>query len=364
MKLGNNFYSREELEKRVGSINQAGGTRHYHLSEGRSKGIAAIDFDTGSGFRFTVLPDRGLDISAATYKGINLVYHTPNGEVNPTFYEPQGTGWLRTFFGGLLTTCGLTYLGPPCRDGEEELGLHGRYTITPARQVCDRSAWNGDDYHLEVSGIVEECLLFGDKIRLTRTISTKIGVRSLSINDVVENFGYRESPFTILYHINAGFPLLDESSELVLSAIGNESYNEISKSGMSNMTTFSHPIAGFKEQNYLHRMAGDEEGYACAALINKSLCNGLGLYIKFHIENLPYLSEWKMMGEGDYVVGIEPCNVKVESRSVLRENKLLPFLKPGEVKEMKLEIGVLEGGKEIEVFANKVEGILKSAGGK
>ncbi len=350
--------TKKELERRIGNVTQIGGTRHYELLEGNSKGTRAVDFNTGSGFCFTVLLDRGLDISRATYNGINLVYHTPNGEVNPAFYKPEGYGWLRTFFGGLLTTCGLTYLGPPCIDGDEVIGLHGRYSNTPARQICDKSEWKGDDYHLEVSGIAEEALLFGDKLRLTRTISTKIGAKSLNINDTVENFGYKESPFTILYHINAGFPLLDKASKLMLSAVKSEPCDDISKSGIDKMNTFSDPIAGFKEQNYLHRMTGDEAGYAYAAMINKNLCNGLGLYIKFGIQNLPYLSEWKMMGEGDYVVGIEPCNVRCESRSILRKNKLLPFLKPGEIKEIKIEIGILEGEKEIEVFTNKIKRIL------
>ena len=89
MKFGDKFYSHKELERRVGNISQIGGTRHYELIEGRSKGVSAIEVNTGSGFCFTVLPDRGLDISRATYKGINLVYRTPNGEVNPAFYEPQ-----------------------------------------------------------------------------------------------------------------------------------------------------------------------------------------------------------------------------------------------------------------------------------
>ena len=173
--------------------------------------MAAVDVDTGSGFRFTVLPDRGLDISAAGYKGLNLVYLTPNGEVHPAFYEPDDLGWLRTFFGGLLTTCGLTYLGPPGVDDGQKLGLHGRYTTSPARQVCDCSRWDGDEYRMEISGVVEECALFGDKIRLTRTISTLLGGKSLKITDVAENFGYATSPFVILYHVNAGFPLLDES---------------------------------------------------------------------------------------------------------------------------------------------------------
>ncbi len=172
MRIQGKEYSREQISERIGHVAQLGGTRHYTLSDGRSKHVAAVEVDTGSGFRFTVLPDRGLDISLAGYQGLNLVYLTPNGEVHPAFYEPDDLGWLRTFFGGLLTTCGLTYLGPPGVDDGKNLGLHGRYSTSPARQVCDRSGWDGNEYRVEISGVVEECALFGDKIRLTRTITT------------------------------------------------------------------------------------------------------------------------------------------------------------------------------------------------
>ena len=198
MRIGNRHYTRAEVLERVGSIRQLGGVRRCLLDDGRSKGVTAFEVDTGAGFRFTVLPDRGLDISSASFRGTNLVHLTQNGEAHPAFYEPQGAGWLRTFFAGLLTTCGLTYLGPPGQDGEEILGLHGRATTTPARQVCDLSRWEGDEYLLEVTGIVEESQLFGDKIRLTRTLSTRIGSQSLTIRDFAENFGYQTAPFHIL----------------------------------------------------------------------------------------------------------------------------------------------------------------------
>ena len=350
MKIGNKEYTRAEILRRVGNVCQIGGTRHYALTEGRAKGIAAIDFDTGAGLRFTVLPDRGMDISAATYKGTNLVYSTPNGEVHPSYYEPQGLGWLRTFFGGLLTTCGLTYLGAPGKDGDEDLGLHGRYATTPARQVCDHSRWVQDDYVLEASGVMEESALFGDKLRLMRTISTSVGSKSLLIHDVVENVGYRSSPFTILYHINPGFPLLDASSRARVTAIESIPFNERSAQGMSEMLTFSDPVPGYQEQNFTHRVGCDADGNACAALINRDLHGGLGLTIRFDGRALPYLSEWKMMGEGDYVMGLEPCNAPCENRASLRKKNLLPFLAPGEVKEIRLEIGILEGAAEIGAF--------------
>jgi hypothetical protein len=101
---------KSETLKYIGNLSQLGGCRHYILSEGSARGMRATDIDTGSGLQYTVLPDRAMDISLASFKGINLVYLTCNGETHPAFYEPEGIGWLRTFAAGLLTTCGLTYL--------------------------------------------------------------------------------------------------------------------------------------------------------------------------------------------------------------------------------------------------------------
>jgi hypothetical protein len=102
-------------------------------------------------------------------------------------------------------------------------------------------------------------------------------------------------------------------------------------------------------------MIPDSDGLGHCALINPNLGNGLGLRISFSVESLPFLSEWKMMGEGDYVVGLEPVNVRIENRAILRKEGLLPFLKPGESRTMRVEIGILDGIKEIEAFPSKAQ---------
>lgn len=361
MKIGDKTYTRDQVLKYIGNPAQIGGTRRYILNDGRSKGIEAIDCDTGSGFEFTILPDRGLDISLASYKGINLVYMTSVGEVHPSYFDPYGIGWLRTFMGGLLTTCGLTYLGGPCNDCGEELGAHGRQTTNPAMRVCDLSRWEDDEYILEVTGVTEESILFGDKIRLTRSIKTKIGGKSLLVHDVAENFGYKESPFTILYHINPGFPLLSPSSKLMLSVKETRPCDEQSSKGIKKMLSFTEPVEEYPEENYHHIMASDSEGYSYTAIINPDLADGLGLYVKFTNSTLPYLNEWKNMNAGDYVVGMEPCNVPCESRDILRKSGMLQFLKPGEKREMDVEIGILDGEAEIESFLGKIESITGGA---
>ena len=76
----------------------------------------------------------------------------------------------------------------------------------------------------------------------------------------------------------------------------------------------------------------------------------LGFYVKFKKETLPYLSQWKMIGEGEYVLGIEPGNCLPEGRPKEREAGRLVTLKPGESRKMVLEIGIVDGNKEIEQF--------------
>jgi hypothetical protein len=354
-RIGNREFSRSEIECRIGDLRQLGGIRHCELTEGRARGVRAAIVDTGAGLSFTVLPDRGLDIADCSYKGVGLVYHAPGGIAHPSFHDPSGSEWLRVFFGGLLTTCGLTYFGDPGRDGDEELGLHGRYAAQSARQVCDLSRWEGEERILEITGIVEESVLFGDKLRLTRSISTALGARSLRIHDRVENVGPRPSPFTILYHVNAGFPLLDEASELLLASCSIEPYDEPAAERIGEVLGFAAPDRDAVGLDYLHSMAADGEGYTRAAMINRSLAGGLGLSLRYHTASLPFLNEWKMLNEVDYVVGFEPVNVKIVNRSILRAEGRLPMLEPGEQREMDIEIGVLEGKGEIDAFAAEVQ---------
>jgi len=339
MKIAENVYLKQEILERIGNISQIGGAKKILLDDGLAKGISAYEVKTGGGLNYTILPDRAMDISFASFNNINLAYSTCNGETNGKLYEPEGIEWLRTFGAGLLTTCGLTHIGGPANIDGEKFGLHGRYSTLPAKQVCDNSHWDGDDYKVVLSGIIEEGRLFGDKIRLTRTISSILGENKICINDKVENFGFKESPFTILYHINAGFPLLDENTKLCVDAKSMISRNEHAETGIAKAFEFSKPIPNYEEMCYFHTMNSDKDGFAKATLINEKL--NMGLEIKFNQKELPYLTEWKMMGQGEYVVGIEPCNIILKDRQEWIDNNELPSLKPGETKNINIEISIL-----------------------
>lgn len=343
-------YDKSELYRRIGDISQVGGVKYYELRDGNEKGVEALDFRTGSGLRFTVLPGRGMDISYAEYKGIPLCWRSPTGDVASWFYEPEGIGWLRGFYGGLLVTCGLTNAGAPSEDEGVALGLHGRASNIPARNVAFGERWEGDICILQARGIIKETVVFGENVSLERLIETKLGESKLYINDKIENHGFSKTPHMILYHINIGFPIVDRDSMLIAPVSDVKPRDEEAEKGAEEYNRFSDPIPGFKEKVYYLDMKEDKDGYVYAAIVNRKFMHGkgIGIYVKYKKTQLDYFIEWKMMGEGIYVVGMEPANCKVEGRAKMREEGTLKFLDPGEVRNYELEIGVLESSSEID----------------
>ena len=345
-------FTKTELLKRAGAISQFGGIKRYELTEGRSKGVEAAEVRTGTGFMFRVLPGRGMDISHAEFRGAPLAWLSQTGESAPEYFEPEGTGWLRSFFGGLVTTCGLGNIGRPSEDGDEKLGLHGRISNIRAENVSAAGRWEGDDYIMAVSGRVVEARVFGENVSLTRTVSAKLGSSILRIHDRVENEGFRTEPHMILYHVNAGFPVVDKGSEL-LSATESVSPRGEDAAGEAELyAEFSSPAADYNERVYYHDIRAAGDGSSAVAVVNRNFNGGegLGLFLRYNTAELPYFFEWKMNGEGTYAVGIEPANALGEGRGVERGQGRLQFLGPGEKRDYNLEIGVLESAADIDGF--------------
>ncbi|MHB9038153.1 MAG: aldose 1-epimerase family protein [Armatimonadota bacterium] len=342
-------YTKQELLDRVGDISQVGGARKIALADGPHQGVEAVEFRTGTGFNFLAVPGRGLDITIAEHNGRSLAWRSAAGEVSSAMYEEPGLGWVRSFPGGLVTTCGLTYVGAPCEDMGDKLGLHGRFSNTPASNVYVDGEWNGDDYTMWAIGKVRESRLFGENILLKRKVSAVLGESRFQIHDVVTNEGPRRTPHMILYHINGGFPAVDEGSLLVsptLKATPRDTDAEVDKEHFYKMDP---PTVGYKERCYYHDMAADSDGWVYTALINKNMPAGeqFGFYVKYNKNELPRFIQWKMNGTREYVVGMEPANCLVEGRDKDRERGILQFLKPGETREYHVEIGVLANSDEV-----------------
>ena len=129
----------EEALQRVGGT-RPGGARRLVRGERRPRAGSppAPRRRPGAGLEFDVHPDRALDIGAATFDGVPLAWLSSTGISAPSRYEHEGPGWLRTFGGGLLTTCGLDSFGPPADDEDGVAGMHGRIGTVPAHLTDQR----------------------------------------------------------------------------------------------------------------------------------------------------------------------------------------------------------------------------------
>jgi hypothetical protein len=339
-------WSRAELLDRVGDVAQVGGARLVTFADGPEAGVLAAEVRTGSGLAFAVLPGRGMDIGFAEYRGMPLCWRSTTGEVAAAHYEPSGDGWLRGFSGGLVATCGLTTAGWPSIDEGQQLPLHGRASYLQARNVYVDGAWEGDDYVMWVQGRTRETVVFGEDVRLTRRVWARLGESRLFIDDVVENLSHSVVPHMLAYHVNVGFPLLDEGSELISSATEIEPITDDREAALADHARYGAPRPNWQASVLVHRVRASADGWACTAFVNRRL--GLGLYIKQRPEQLPWLWQWKQLGQGTYVAGVEPANCFGRGRADDRARGTLRFLGPGEQQAYSLEIGVLESLQAIE----------------
>ncbi len=351
-------FSRRALESYVGTTAQVGGIRPIELAAGRERGVRAFEVDTGAGFTFTVLADRALDITRAAYHGKSLAYLSPAGQVHPAYYDPHGAGWLRSFPGGLVTTTGLAHLGAPVEEDGEALGLHGRVSALPAEELGYWGAWVGDEYEMHIQGTLTEGVIFGNPLRLTRHITARLGVNALRIADTVENLGGAPTPHMLLYHCNFGFPLLGPDAQVVSSSRQVTPRDAAAADGVFDHAGFQAPVPGYTEQVFFHDMVADNAGDVRVALVNRALDGGLGVGMTYHKASLPYFTQWKQMGFGSYVLGLEPGNCQVMGRPAERAAGRLRTLQPGETVDYKLEFTVLDTVPAIEEFETRIREVL------
>ena len=59
--------SRRDVARHAGMLSQFAGVRLMTLGDGVERGIRMLEFRTGTGFRFTVLIDRALDVADCEY---------------------------------------------------------------------------------------------------------------------------------------------------------------------------------------------------------------------------------------------------------------------------------------------------------
>lgn len=315
----------------IGHESQLYGIEEHRLVGGKGDGMRLLEIHNGKGLDLTVSLDRCADISRLRYKGMNMSYFSPCGYVGPAYYEATGANWLKSFTAGFLTTCGLQAVGSPCVDEGEELPLHGSIANIPAEQAC----WYEENGELVVRAVVKDEGIFARKLRLNREIRVSLEENKFKIHDTIENTGDAELPVEILYHMNMGYPLLDEDSVVDIPSAKVIPRDANAAKGLEKWKDMEKPQAGFVEQCYYHVF--EKEGRA--SIYQPKL--GQGLEITFDPEELDGFVEWKMLGIRDYVLGLECGNCYPDGRNVMREQGMLKFLAPGEKKEYTVNVKML-----------------------
>lgn len=320
------------MMKYLGNESQILGVEELRLVGGKGDGMRLLQVRNGGGLELTVSADRCADISRLSLGGVNFGYFSPCGYVSPSYYDKNGNGFLKSFTAGFLTTCGLSSVGSPCVDEGEELPLHGTVSNTPAENVY----WEISQNEIRIRATVRDEALFSHGLVLQREYTVPIMKNELYLTDTVTNTGYRDTPLQMLYHFNVGYPLLDENTVLSIPSDSIAPRNGHAATDIGNCLMMEKPQRGYEERCYYHHMTGLAEVSVFNPKIKK------GLVMSYDTEALPFFTEWKMMGERDYVLGIEPGNALPDGRDVMRKRGLLEMLKVGESKTHQIKITFTE----------------------
>ena len=273
------------------------------------------------------------------------------GVTHPAYFEHDDKGWLRNFFVGTLSTCGLTNAGLP--SGEH--GLHGRIGNIPAKSVNAWSRWEEERYITHVEGDIREAVIFGENLGITRTYDTQLGSKSFTLQDCIENRGGEPAPMMIIYHMNFGYPLLSPHTRLLLPPHITTPRDDEARKGEAIYETFGEPVPGYAEQVYFHNNKTDAQSVTGAGLWNEAL--GLGIGLTWNKSALPYMTQWKNIGVQDYVCGLEPGNCLPEGQNAARAGGRLQVLQPGEQVHVSITLTVLDGVEDYRQFSQWLAGL-------
>ena len=352
-------YTKAELMRRIGRLEQVAGVRFVTAGDGIERGVRMLEFRTGTGFAFDVLVDRAFDIGRCEMNGTPYGWMSPTGVVGPWFSEPEGMGWFRSFPGGLVSTAGLdhTLIGgedsaaqfnQPHLKPTETYGMMGRVWTLPARLTGYGETWDGDDCTLWAEGVVQQAAVFGENLTLRRRVEAKVGESWFRIHDQVENTGHTRSTHMLLYHCNVGFPIVEEGAQLLVPGPGTPT--DALPAG--NYRTLEAPVKNYQERCFEHDVITEAGGTVPVGIINRRI--GMGVYQLFNKGQLPHQTTWRMPGEDLYVVAIEASTNRDAGRQDARERGELIEMAPGEVRSYDLEMGALVGGAELDAFAQRV----------
>jgi hypothetical protein len=345
---------------KIGNIRQIGGIETAIADNGPARGSRIAWMNTGSGLRYKVAIDRACDIVDAFYHQHSLAWISHGGLTAPMPYANYGLEWLYSFAGGLVTTCGLTHVGPPEDDDNGRRGLHGRISNLPAdvESVIQPDPSN-NRMDMSLTATIRQSRVFGPALELKRTIAGTLGQPVIRIRDRVTNCGNTPVPHMVLYHCNFGSPLVDEGADIVYrgrcqsrglkmdDAVFNEKHNYRKCQGVLESHRGTGEACGFIDATE------DADGLCTVGLANEKLT--LALVMKYRKQQLPHLANWQHWGRGEYVCALEPGTNNPIGQGKAKEQNELIMLEPGHSRDYELTFEILTDSSAIQQFIQTAE---------
>ena len=299
------------MDGRISNWKQVASLRRYTVTEGREKGLDILDCDTGK-IRFLLNVNKACDIMQLFHKGQNMSFLSKNA------FTSRELPFLSRFEGGMLYTCGLDSIG-----GRAGYELHGSVHNIPAEIVCAACDENG----IFVEALIRDTALFGKNLVLRRCIRADVGGETVMLTDTLKNESFREEEYCLLYHINVGYPMLDEGACLVADVEACHARTAWSAQHAASIREMTLPVPNQEEMCYFLRLKTPK-----ASLVNEAI--GKTLTVSYSKDTLPYVVEWKSMTSGDYALGLEPSTTELDDRFTYNT------LKPDETVEFSVNITV------------------------
>lgn len=275
------------MDGRISNFAQVASVRRYTITEGREKGLNVIDCDNGT-IRFLLNVNKACDIMQLYHKGQNMSFVSQNGFIQ------REVPFENRFEGGMFYTCGLDSVGE--REGYE---THGSVHNIPAEILHAECNEN----EIRVEAILRDTEAGGKNLVLRRRITAAIGSDNVTIEDTLTNEAYRDENYCLLYHVNVGYPMLDEGAKIVADAEDCQARTPWAGENIKTAYDISAPVPNMEEVCYYLTLKSPQ-----VSLVNEKL--GKQFTVSYTQDTLPLFLVWKGVASGDYAVGLEPTTTK------------------------------------------------------
>ena len=279
------------MNGKISNLNQLAYVRRYTVNGGKEDGLKVCEINNGV-IRLLLNESKAFDLMQLWHKGTNISFVSKNG------FSTSCGNFLTRFEGGMVYTCGLDSVGG--RDGFE---LHGSLHNHPAEVVSVEC----DEKEIKVVAKTFVSALFGQNLVLTRTVKTEVNSSSISIFDNLYNAGFKAEEYVLLYHVNLGYPMIDEGVKIISDEVSAVGRNDFANKFLDSRKTFCENADSDEERCYFIDMKTPKVMVENQKL-NKRFC------LEYSSDSLPYFVQWNTFCSGDYALGLEPATTLLDDK--------------------------------------------------